>query len=527
VRVPLYAKLMCSYLLVVGLVFVPTYIYLRTVQVGELKDTLEQDMREELELLGDRLAEADPAEVESVAEQLVDLRHRRVTVIAPGGKVLADSAAAKGTMENHAGRPEVHEAFSNATGFACDDRHSSTLNQDLFYCALRFPRSGPARGVVRLAVPVAAVNLTAQRAAAFLKQVGAMAVSAAILLSLVCTLVLSRPLRRITQSARAFAAGDFGAPVEKTSDDEVGDLGRALVELGSHLRARLLGSGVDRATLQALIDELPLAVVLYDKSGAPVCVGAEARMILELEPQHEEERLRSLLELPEQADRVAQVLADGRLRDGALQVPWLPDATFTARWLSLYAADGTQRPALILLPPAGARDVGPVLAQSAEALRKAAAAVEDRTLALSLLRAAAMAEASVPLQVPQPESVRTVALGDLCQTAVAELGRLVADGGLKVEMVLADAKAPVAETNGRCRQAMRGLLAAAATAQDSPRVLRFTERSEEEGLRLSIPYSVEPWAVDSACRALRALGGDAGQSAEGEPPESWLLFPRA
>ncbi len=73
-RVPLYAKLMCSYLLVVGLVFVPTYIYLRTVQVGELKDTLEQDMREELELLGDRLAEADPAEVESVAEQLVDLR---------------------------------------------------------------------------------------------------------------------------------------------------------------------------------------------------------------------------------------------------------------------------------------------------------------------------------------------------------------------------------------------------------------------------------------------------------------------
>src|SRR5260370_3550382 len=59
----------------------------------------------------------------------------RVTVIASDGQVLADSQSDPQTMENHAGRPEIREAFAKVDGQSI--RHSVTINRDLLYYAVR------------------------------------------------------------------------------------------------------------------------------------------------------------------------------------------------------------------------------------------------------------------------------------------------------------------------------------------------------------------------------------------------------
>ena len=57
----------------------------------------------------------------------------RITVIDPEGTVEYDSNADIGSMDNHAGRPEVQEAFKNGSGYVI--RESDTLDKRTYYYA--------------------------------------------------------------------------------------------------------------------------------------------------------------------------------------------------------------------------------------------------------------------------------------------------------------------------------------------------------------------------------------------------------
>ena len=76
----------------------------------------------------------------------------RITVIAPDGRVLADSQSATDSMESHAGRPEVQDALRKGEGRAV--RSSITVQQDLIYYAFREYLPGDVPVIVRLALPL-------------------------------------------------------------------------------------------------------------------------------------------------------------------------------------------------------------------------------------------------------------------------------------------------------------------------------------------------------------------------------------
>lgn len=59
----------------------------------------------------------------------------RITLIAPDGKVLYDSNADAGTMENHSNRPEFQDALKNGSG--SDSRLSKTLEETTYYYAVK------------------------------------------------------------------------------------------------------------------------------------------------------------------------------------------------------------------------------------------------------------------------------------------------------------------------------------------------------------------------------------------------------
>lgn len=60
---------------------------------------------------------------------------RRVTLVSPDGRVLYDSEADPGEMENHLGRPEIDEAIAYGTGH--DIRESETLMRSYYYASER------------------------------------------------------------------------------------------------------------------------------------------------------------------------------------------------------------------------------------------------------------------------------------------------------------------------------------------------------------------------------------------------------
>ena len=110
--------LLCSLGIVMGVL----YNHFTGVQVQQLKDELS-------------LAVTGTEQYGNAFLENVEAGRFRVTWIGADGTVLFDTRVDESTMENHAGREEIREAF--ATGFGSAVRTSSTLTEQTFYEAQR------------------------------------------------------------------------------------------------------------------------------------------------------------------------------------------------------------------------------------------------------------------------------------------------------------------------------------------------------------------------------------------------------
>lgn len=91
-------------------------------------DRINGDLWAELKFL----ATAAELDIDSIKE--LDVKDRRITIIASDGTVLFDSIADESTMENHLGRLEIENALKIGRGM--DERKSATLLKSMVYMAL-------------------------------------------------------------------------------------------------------------------------------------------------------------------------------------------------------------------------------------------------------------------------------------------------------------------------------------------------------------------------------------------------------
>jgi HAMP domain-containing protein len=526
VRIPLYLKLMASYVLVVGFIVVPSFFYVQRIQQRELHDNLEQELRSELVAVGDRLAAMPAEQTPDVVAQLRGLLPHRATLIAPDGRVLADSESS-GPFDNHSDRAEIKEALTSVDGFGTAMRRSTTTGDEYVYTARRFPTTGAPRGVIRLAVSTGAIRATESKASSFLNRTCAAALSAAVVLSFIAAMVLSRPLKRIAEGARAFAQGDFGHAIDVHSNDELGDVVHALDDLAAKLRDRLLSAGADRATLQGLLDELPLGVIVYTPDREPSLVSARARAICDFDPAHETERARAIIVAREHADLVSKVLEDGVGRDAVVTLSE-GGRKLKARWIALYAADGRRQPGLAISHTDDHEaQAHRALVKATAMLRSAATSVADPAVALPLLEAWDEAATACAISTPDPQQVEAVTMGSLCARAKTELDALSRVTSVHLELDVADSDVAVAEADDRSHHAVRSLLAAALRGASRGSTVRARAESVAGRARVSVAQRLNADAIFVAARPIREMGGDAGGSAEGESAEAWVLLPRA
>jgi two-component system, OmpR family, phosphate regulon sensor histidine kinase PhoR len=303
-------KLFLSYLAIIGLVVALLLAGAGRLLRAQLTALLADDVRRELALaaaLHDTRLDAPP---DTLAGWLSALSGRRVTLIAPDGTVVGDSEVREGELrrlENHAGRPEVRAALEGRVGLAV--RHSASVGESQMYMA----RLAPAGRVVRLAVPLHEVNATVARVQRGIFGVGVVAMALAGLLSLVFSVAVTGPLRRLAGVARAMAEGDLDRRARTGERDEVGALGDALDTLAAELKRRLGQLEGERAEMQALFDAMAEAVIAVDASGRVSRANPAARHIFSLGadprgiPPREVARRRDFVELVRRALRGAPV----------------------------------------------------------------------------------------------------------------------------------------------------------------------------------------------------------------------------
>jgi two-component system phosphate regulon sensor histidine kinase PhoR len=257
-------KLFLTYLAVIAAVVAALTLGVGALLRRHMTEMQAGDLRREL-LLARSLYESRPGvQPDSVADWLASIADRRVTLIAPGGRVIGDSQvpdADLGALENHAGRPEVREALQGRTGRAV--RLSASVGARELYMAV--PASGGR--VIRLAVPLHEVYGTVRRVQRGIFSVGVVALVLTGLLSFGFSIAVTRPLRQLAGAARAMAAGDLTRRARARRGDEVGELADALDTLAGELQRRLGQLEGERAEMQALIDAMDEAVIAVDARG--------------------------------------------------------------------------------------------------------------------------------------------------------------------------------------------------------------------------------------------------------------------
>jgi two-component system phosphate regulon sensor histidine kinase PhoR len=200
----------------------------------------------------------------------------RVTVIASDGQVLADSQSDPSTMENHAGRPEIQDAFAKGDGQSI--RHSATINRELLYYAVRQPVPGGTPFVLRFALPLQTIDAVLWE---FRKRLW-LASLVVLLMTGAAALLISRSFSdrvdRLTAFSRRVAEGDF-RPIEA---DRSGDALEALAVSLNETAARL-----DR-TIRTLTEERNLSSAILGSMVEGVAVVNASERLLFANPGFEE-----------------------------------------------------------------------------------------------------------------------------------------------------------------------------------------------------------------------------------------------
>src|SRR6266542_240820 len=209
---------------------------LRRRALDQTRSTLLAEARLMARVVEDGLARgAGASELDPLVDEAARGQEVRVTIVALGGRVLADSEVSGpdlDRLENHADRPEVKEALATGTGVSL--RHSATVGRDLLYAAVPVRHAGRTVGVARVA------------------------------LSLGLTASLARPLGEIMEAARQFAAGNLGARIRVRRSDELGELARILNFSADQLQERLAEIARERARIEAILSAMEDGVLAVD-----------------------------------------------------------------------------------------------------------------------------------------------------------------------------------------------------------------------------------------------------------------------
>ena len=252
---------------------------------ARLEQTLVAEARFASELIaGSPLVTPDspPAVLDAQADRMGRLLDARVTLIAPDGRVVGDSAEsleAVASMENHATRPEVVEA--KTLGVGRSRRHSDTLKIDMLYVAV--PVQNPEVAFVRLAMPLTTIRQQLQPIVNVTLLALGLALVGASLIAWVISGRIGHRVHRIAEVAKRYRAGDLRPPLLGYGDDELGMVARALDGSVQELGRRLAEQARDRAQMEAILAGMIEGVIVVDPQGGLQLANDAAHRMLRLD----------------------------------------------------------------------------------------------------------------------------------------------------------------------------------------------------------------------------------------------------
>ncbi len=224
--------------------------------------------------------------LESLVKNLSSKIKSRITIIDRKGQVLADSQKLLKEipeMENHASRPEVKLALSGLIGE--EIRYSSTLKMKMLYIAVPINSAAGITGVIRLALSLTNVErmLAGIRNAIIYSILIALAL--AIILGILMTSGIIRPINKIINVSRKFSSGDFSHKIHHNSGDEIGELAATLNKMAEDIEDKVKAVNLQGQQLGAIFNSMIEGVIVTDEQGCIISVNQAVEKIFAISKQ--------------------------------------------------------------------------------------------------------------------------------------------------------------------------------------------------------------------------------------------------
>jgi len=136
-------------------------------------------------------------------------------------------------------------------------------------------------GTVRVGVSTSLLKQELTQAALYSLAVALIALGAAVAVGLVVGHLLLQALRKIALGMDRLARGDYGATVDLTRDDELGELAARVNRLGERVHAEQSHWQSDRARMEGILDSLEDAVVVLNAKREVVFCNQAAEGLLD------------------------------------------------------------------------------------------------------------------------------------------------------------------------------------------------------------------------------------------------------
>lgn len=200
-----------------------------------------------------------------VTERLGNGQQIRLTFIAPDGLVFADTHEDPGVMENHAHRPEVHQALEGNAAFSI--RRSPTLSQDMLYYGSPIrDENGEIVAVLRASIQTESIETVLETAGVSLSLLTILLLTFSIGVMILVSRKITGPLARIAREAERYAAFDFSSPIRAEGPQEIVTTADALQKMAGALTKRIGQVSRQKQELEAVLSGMNEAVIVLDRN---------------------------------------------------------------------------------------------------------------------------------------------------------------------------------------------------------------------------------------------------------------------
>jgi len=330
-------KLMGSYLFLLLLVVGTIYGYLGPNLERLLIDGIRDNLRSEAglaALMAGREIHDLGNDAPVVAAQISPRIRARVTFMTAGGDVVGDSEVSSNDLtrlENHRERPEVREALQD--GFGSAIRYSTTVRTQMLYVAVPGNTVAGEPMVIRLALPLSAVDQARSSLHAVLGVALLLAALLALGLSLLLSHITSRTLKTLTEGAARFGRGDFSVRLPVRSRDELGDLARVMNEMSGRLESEMERLAAERNRLDAILRGMGEGLLVTDAAGTVTMVNPAFRTLFELAAEPAGRSLADVCRHPALLEAFRRVKESGSEQVAEIVLPRPVEITLLTHWV--------------------------------------------------------------------------------------------------------------------------------------------------------------------------------------------------